>query len=75
MQNNISYSTTSYNIQNLTQNNLSTLNSTFSNHINYLLDFYKSFKIKNLILLDSGHFAVCKLPADLTRTYSIKYYI
>lgn len=53
MQNNISYSTHSYNIQNLTQIKLSTLNSTFSNQINYLLNFYKSHKIKHLNLQTS----------------------
>ena len=51
--NNISYSTHSYNIQNLTQTNLSTLNSIFSNQINYLLNFYKSHKIKHLNLQTS----------------------
>lgn len=51
--NNISYSTHSYNIQNLTQTNLSTLNSIFSNQINYLLNFYKSHNIKKLDLQTS----------------------
>ena len=76
MQNSISYSTTSYNIQNLTQTNLSTLNSSFSNHINYLLNFYKSSKIKHLdlqtsftitaTLFNSSNFNLIKLLSLLT---------
>ena len=76
MKNNISYSTTSYNIQNLTQTNLSTLNSSFSNHINYLLNFYKSSKIKYLdlqtsfnitaTLFHSSNFNLIKLLSLLT---------
>ena len=76
MSNNISYSTHSYNIQNLTQLNLSTLNSTFSNQINYLLNFYKSHKIKplnlqtsyqiTLTLLNSSNLDLLKLISLLT---------
>lgn len=76
MSNNISYSTHSYNIQNLTQTNLSTLNSIFSNHINYLLNFYKSHNIKHLnlstsyqttlTLLNSSNLNLLKLISLLT---------
>lgn len=69
-------STHSYNIQNLTQTNLSTLNSIFSNHINYLLNFYKSHNIKKLdlqtsyqttsTLLQTSDFNLIKLISLLT---------
>lgn len=64
MSNNISYSTHSYNIQNLTQSNLSTLNSTFSTQINYLLDFYKSHKIKHLDLPTSYQITLTLLKSS-----------
>ena len=50
---NSTHSYHSYNIQNLNQNILSTLNSIFSKQINYLLNFYKSHKIKQLDLQTS----------------------
>lgn len=53
MSKNSTHSYHSYNIQNLNQNILSTLNSIFSKQINYLLNFYKSHKIKQLDLQTS----------------------
>ena len=50
---NSTHSYHSYNIQNLNQNILPTLNSIFSKQINYLLNFYKSHKIKQLNLQTS----------------------
>ena len=74
MSNNISYSTHSYNIQNLTQIKLSTLNSTFSNQINYLLNFYKSHKIKHLNLPTSYQITLTLLNSsnlDLLKLISL----
>lgn len=76
--NNISYSTHSYNIQNLTQTNLSTLNSIFSNHINYLLNFYKSHKIKKLDLQTSYQITSTLLQSsdlDLIKLLSLLTYL
>ena len=76
--NNISYSTHSYNIQNLTQINLSTLNSTFSNQINYLLNFYKSHKIKHLNLQTSYQITLTLLNSsnlDLLKLISLLTYL
>ena len=76
--NNISYSTHSYNIQNLTQLNLSTLNSTFSNQINYLLNFYKSHKIKHLNLSTSYQITLTLLNSsnlDLLKLISLLTYL
>lgn len=76
--NNISYSTHSYNIQNLTQLNLSTLNSTFSNQINYLLNFYKSHKIKHLNLQTSYQITLTLLNSsnlDLLKLISLLTYL
>lgn len=78
MSNNISYSTHSYNIQNLTQINLSTLNSTFSNQINYLLNFYKSHKIKHLDLPTSYQITLTLLNSsnlDLLKLISLLTYL
>ena len=78
MSNNISYSTHSYNIQNLTQLNLSTLNSTFSNQINYLLNFYKSHKIKHLNLQTSYQITLTLLNSsnlDLLKLISLLTYL
>ena len=78
MSNNISYSTHSYNIQNLTQINLSTLNSTFSNQINYLLNFYKSHKIKHLNLQTSYQITLTLLNSsnlDLIKLISLLTYL
>ena len=76
--NNISYSTHSYNIQNLTQTNLSTLNSIFSNQINYLLNFYKSHKIKHLNLSTSYQITLTLLNSsnlDLLKLISLLTYL
>ena len=76
--NNISYSTHSYNIQNLTQLNLSTLNSTFSNQINYLVNFYKSHKIKHLNLQTSYQITLTLLNSsnlDLLKLISLLTYL
>lgn len=78
MSNNISYSTHSYNIQNLTQIKLSTLNSTFSNQINYLLNFYKSHKIKHLDLQTSYQITSTLLQTsdlDLIKLLSLLTYL
>lgn len=78
MSNNISYSTHSYNIQNLTQTNLSTLNSVFSNQINYLLNFYKSHKIKHLDLPTSYQITLTLLKSsslDLLKLISLLTYL
>jgi len=75
---NISYSTHSYNIQNLTQINLSTLNSIFSNQINYLLNFYKSHKIKHLDLQTSYQITSTLLQTsdlDLIKLLSLLTYL
>ena len=53
MSKNSTHSYHSYNIQNLNQNILPTLNLIFSKQINYLLNFYKSHKIKQLNLQTS----------------------